>query len=146
MPARATLLPHASLLYFELYDTVNPGDLWQTLNATYQRPEYTRGMAEVGDFRGVTDMQVGYDDMLTFTKAYNAFHTADPAPLNLFLLEQNWLGFCIAKMHIAFSRSINSPIKINVLPAFPEIFAALDLSDAQIAELPQHCRQESHLL
>ncbi|MBE1291166.1 MAG: hypothetical protein GJ677_01620 [Rhodobacteraceae bacterium] len=106
MPARATLLPHASLLYFELYDTVHPGELWQTPNATYQSPEYTRGMTEVGDFRGVTDMQVGYDDMLTFTKTYNAFHSSDPAPLTLFLLEQNWLGFCIAKMHIAFSRSM----------------------------------------
>ncbi len=146
MPVRAKLLPKSALLHVELYGTVGPGELWEALNGMYQRPDYIRGMTEVGDFRGVTDMQAGYDDMLAFTTIYTKFHNANPEPLNLFLLDQNRLGFSIAEMYIAFAESMDSTVNINVMPGYPEIFAALDLSEEQIAEFPPHCLDETHLL
>ncbi|WP_299424286.1 hypothetical protein [uncultured Shimia sp.] len=146
MPVRAKLLPKAALIHVELYDTVGPGELWTALNGMYQHPDYIRGMTEVGDFRGVTDMQAGYDDMLEFTTVYTEFHRANPKPLNLCLLDQNKLGFSIAEMYIAFAESMNSNVNINVMPGYPEIFAGLDLSEEQIAELPAHCLDETHLL
>lgn len=146
MRVRAKLLPKASLIHVELYDTVGPGELWTTLNGMYQRSDYIRGMIEVGDFRGVTDMQAGYDDMLEFTTVYTEFHRANPKPLNLFLLDQNKLGFSMADMYIAFEASMDSNVSINVMPGYPEIFTGLDLSDDQISEFPPHCLDEIHLL
>lgn len=146
MPVRAKLLPKAALLHVEQYGTVAPGELWTTLNGMYQRSDYIHGMTEVGDFRGVTDVQAGYDDMLEFTTVYTAFHSANLEPLNLFLLDQNRLGFSIAEMYIAFAESIISTVNSNVMPGYPEIFAALDLSADQIAEFPPRCQDETHLL
>ncbi|MCH2068364.1 hypothetical protein [Shimia sp.] len=146
MPVRTTLLPKSALLHVELYGTVLPGELWAALTRAYQDPGYIHGMTEVGDFRGVTDMQAGYDDMLTFTKAFTEFHNANAEPLTLFLLDQNQLGFSIGEMFMAFSETLPSTVDLHVMPGYPEIFAALDLSEDQIAEFPPHCQDETHLL
>ena len=146
MPVKAKLLPKSAVLHVELHDTVGPGQLWTALNGMYQRPDYIRGMPEIGDFCGITDMQAGYDDMLEFTEVYTVFHNANPEPLDLFLLDQNKLGFSMADMYIAFAESMDSTVNINVMPGYPEIFAALDFSEEQIAEFPAHCLTESHLL
>ncbi len=146
MPVSLTIIPELDLVHIIYTGKVTPQELFEETQACYRRPEYRPGMSEVSDFFQVTSFEIGYDEMNEFTRRSNQTHGSLNSPIDICLVGSTKVSEPAILMYEGLIAAKNIPIRLHVVPGYPEMLATLNLPEECLEFFPDLGHQERHLL
>jgi hypothetical protein len=146
MPVSLTPIPDLNLVHIVYSGRVTPQELFFETRACYLRPDYTPDMSEVSDFFRVTSFEIGYDEMNEFTKHSNEAHGSLDSPIDICLVGSSKVSEPEILMYEGLIAAKNIPIRLHVVPGYPEMLATLNLPEECLKYFPDFGHQERHLL
>ncbi|MBE1291170.1 MAG: hypothetical protein JJ868_09645 [Shimia sp.] len=146
MPVSLTIIPELNLVHIIYSGRVTPQELFDETQACYQRPEYRSGMAEISDFFQVTSFEIGYDEMHDFTTRSQSTHGGVGTGMDICLVGSTKVSEPAILMYEGLIAAKEIPIRLHVVPGYPEALAMLDLPEDSLKYFPERCRSERHLL
>jgi hypothetical protein len=146
MPVSLTIIPELNLVHIIYSGQVTPKELFEETQACYQRPEYRSGMAEISDFFQVTSFEIGYDEVHEFTTHSKQTHGSVDSGMDICLVGSNKVSDPAILMYESMIAAKEIPIRLHILPGYPEAFAVLNLPEDSLKYFPETCHTERHLL
>ncbi len=146
MPVSLTIIPELNLVHIIYSGRVTPQELFDETQACYQRPEYRSGMAEISDFFEVTSFEIGYDEMHDFTTHSKSTHGGVDSGMDICLVGSTKVSESAILMYEGLIAAKELPIRLHVVPGYPEALALLDLPEDSLKYFPESCQSERHLL
>lgn len=146
MPVSLTIIPELNLVHIIYSGRVTPLELIEKTQACYQRPEYRPGMSEISDFFQVTTFEIGYDEMHNFTTHSKKTHGGVDTGMDICLVGSTKASEPAILMYEALIAAKDIPIRLHVVPGYPEALATLNLPEDSLKYFPENCHTERHLL
>ncbi|MBO9403003.1 hypothetical protein [Shimia sp. R9_3] len=146
MSSKANILTELSVVHVMYSGRVTLEGLRDPWREAYTSPDFKRGMNEVVDFSAVTNFDIGFDELLAFAKTSQEIHARYGHKITVCLIAPDKATTGFADMFIDLAQAMQYDNDVMIVQGYPEVFAVLDLSDEEIAQFPEPCQKEAHLL
>jgi hypothetical protein len=146
MPINVTIIPELSLVHNVYSGVVTIQDLYDEQIKRDSHPTFKMGMPGVNDLSQVTDVDIGFDEMLAYAKHTMELYRYVTEPIHLVLVGETQATATAMAMYENLSAATNAPFHVHVVRGYPEVLATLNLPSDSLKHFPEFCRDEGHLL
>ncbi|WP_283425924.1 hypothetical protein [Shimia sagamensis] len=146
MPVSVSVIPELNIVHNVYLGCVTIQDLFDEQIQRHQNPNFVVGMPAVNDLSQVTEVDIGFDEMMTYAKKTLVTYRDVTEPIQIVLVGETQATAAAMAMYENLSAASNAPFYVNVVQGYPEVLAMLNLPEDGLQHLPDFCRQESHLL
>lgn len=109
-------------------------------------PNFQSNMPRVNDLSQVTEVDIGFDELLAHARKTREAHADTTDPIQLVLVGETKSIAPAVAMYENLYAACNIPFELHVVSGYPEVLAVLNLPADGLKHFPDFCRQESHLL
>lgn len=146
MPISVSVIPELNIVHNVYTGRVTIRDLFDEQTKRHQNPAFVMGMPAVNDLSQVTEVDIGFDEMMTYAKQTLETYRDVTEPIQIVLVGETQATAAAMAMYENLSAASNAPFHVDIAPGYPEVLALLNLPEDGLQHLPTFCRQESHLL
>ena len=146
MPVSVTVIPELSLVHNVYSGVVTIQDLYDEQIKRDSHPAFKMGMPGVNDLSQVTDVDIGFDEMLAYAKHTMELYRHVTEPIHLVLVGETPATATAMAMYENLSAATDAPFHVHVVRGYPEVLATLNLPPDSLKHFPDFCHDESHLL
>ncbi|MCH2068368.1 hypothetical protein [Shimia sp.] len=145
MPISVSVIPELQVVHNVYTGRVTIQDLYDEQTKRHQNPAFEMGMPGINDLSQVTEVDIGFDEMMAYAKQTTETYRDVTEPIQLVLVGETPITAAAMAMYENLSAASNAPFEVTVVPGYPEVLALLNLPAAGLAYFPDFCRKESHL-
>ncbi len=146
LPISVSVIPELNIVHNVYSGRVTIQDLFDEQTKRHQNPAFVMGMPAVNDLSQVTEVDIGFDEMMAYAQKTLETYRNVTTPIQLVLVGETQATSAAMAMYENLSAASNAPFLVEVVPGYPEVLAVLNLPPEGMHHLPDFCRQESHLL
>ncbi len=146
LPISVSVISELQLVHNVYSGRVTIQDLYDEQIKRHDNPDFVMGMPAVNDLSQVTEVDIGFDEMMAYAKKTMQLYRDVTEPIQLVLVGETAVTTAAMAMYENLSAASNAPFEVTVVPGYPEVLALLNLPEEGLAHFPDFCREESHLL
>lgn len=146
MPIENQILSPARLTYRRFFGHVSMAELTASSQALHADPAYVPGTHTLVEMLGVTDFDIGFNQMRDFAALTRKRHRARGKPVHILIVCRSEKGRWPAEMFRALADLEPALATIDIPQGFPEALALLDFSPDTIQPFPEDCQTDAHFL
>ncbi|GAA6179863.1 hypothetical protein NBRC116594_13010 [Shimia sp. NS0008-38b] len=146
MSVKGSIVEPLGLLHVVYQGVIKLDDARREFRRLYTTPAYRAGMPEVCDFSQITELDLGFDEMLSFVRDAIAFHAAQGAIPTICIVATPNSAQHVLDMYADLTHALSNDYPIYMVEGYPEVLALLELSREDLAHFPEFCRREAHLI
>ncbi len=146
MPVSVSVIPELNVVHIVYWGRLTIQDLIDETIKRHQNPAFQVGMPGVNDLTQVTEIDIGFDEMLTYTKQALETYREVTTPIQLCLVGDTKATAAAVAMYENLSAATNAPFHLHIVQGYPEVLAVLNLPPDSLKHFPEFCHRESHLL
>ena len=146
MPVSVSVIPELNIVHNVYLGRVTIQDLFDEQTKRHQNPNFVIGMPAVNNLSQVTEVDIGFDEMMAYAKQTMETYRDVTEPIQIVLVGETQATAAAMAMYENLSAASSAPLHVDVVRGYPEVLAVLNLPEDGLQHLPDFCRQESHLL
>lgn len=146
LPISVSVIPELNLVHNVYTGQVSIQDLFDEQTKRHQDPAFVMGMPAVNDLSQVTEVDIGFDEMMAYAKQTLETYRDVTEPIQIVLVGETQATAAAMAMYENLSAASNAPFHVDVVPGYPEVLAVLNLPPDSLKHFPDFCHRESHLL
>ena len=146
MSISVSVIPELHLVHNVYSGRVTIQDLYDEQTKRHQNPAFEMGMPGINDLSQVTEVDIGFDEMMAYAQKTMQAYRDVVDPIQLILVGETPVTATAMAMYENLSAATNAPFEVAIVPGYPEVLALLNLPAEGLAYFPDFCRDESHLL
>lgn len=145
MPVRVIFIEEIDVVLTLYSGQVTIADI-ATSYESYSAPQYRSSMAEVTDLNEVTGVDLGFDEVMTYTAKIHKFLPAQTKPVPHIFVGNNAITKDTVEIYESLAQASDVRKEIFSVTGYPEVLAHLNLPERCIDLFPKKCQLEAHLL
>ncbi len=146
MPISVSVISELQLVHNVYSGRVTIQDLYDEQIKRHDNPDFVMGIPAVNDLSQVTEVDIGFDEMMAYAQQTMETYRDVTEPIQLVLVGETPVTTAAMAMYENLSAASNAPFEVTVVPGYPEVLALLNLPEEGLAYFPDFCQRESHLL
>lgn len=132
LPVQARIYEEFDLVYVTYSGKVMLPEIKHCMKHTFASPHYDPGMNELGDLRDVTEVDIGFQAMMTHANQVQNLHERSGRKKILCLVAESGLGFGMARMFQSLADIPDAHLEVHVLNDMAEAKRILGATDCPI--------------
>ncbi len=146
MPISVNVIPELGLLHNVYSGRITIEDFLHQKKQRRTDPNFRMNMPRVNDLSQVTEVDIGFKELLVHAISTRESLSEVPEPIQLILVGESKSIAPAVAMYESLYAACGIPFEMNIVPGYPEVLELLNLSADSLKLFPEFCRLESHLV